>query len=322
MQLKEFGVSLGDLIHEFNFEVVYGPEGFEKTEITKDDVNRPGLQLAGFYDYFDPNRIQIMGKVESSYVERMDSQARFACFERLFETGIPVLIISRNIDAFPECIAAAQKCGVPILRTNEFTSAIMSAIIASLKVNLAPRVTLHGVLIEIYGEGVLLLGDSGVGKSETAIELVKRGHRLIADDAVEIRRVSAKTLVGSSPANIRHFSEIRGIGIINVANLFGMGAVKPTERIDFIVNLEEWDDTKSYDRMGLNRECTEILGLKIPVLTIPVRQGRKLAVIIEDAAMNKRQKASGNDAALELMKNLGLDTTMMGITETMIDLEI
>ena len=166
------------------------------------------------------------------------------------------------------------------------------------------------------------MGDSGVGKSETAIELVKRGHRLIADDAVEIRRVSAKTLVGSSPANIRHFSEIRGIGIINVANLFGMGAVKPTERIDFIVNLEEWDDTKSYDRMGLNRECTEILGLKIPVLTIPVRQGRNLAVIIEVAAMNNRQKASGNDAALELMKNLGLDTTMMGITETMIDLEI
>lgn len=186
MQLKEFGVSLGDLIHEFNFEVVYGPEGFEKTEITKDDVNRPGLQLAGFFDYFDPNRIQIMGKVESSYVEGLSSEERRSRFDRLFETGIPVLLLSRNIDVFPECLAAAQEHGVPILRTNEFTSTIMSAIIASLKVNLAPRVTLHGVLIEIYGEGVLLLGDSGVGKSETAIELVKRGHRLIADDAVEI----------------------------------------------------------------------------------------------------------------------------------------
>ena len=216
----------------------------------------------------------------------------------------------------------ARQHQVPVFLTDDTTSSVVSALVSLLNVELAPRVTRHGVLVEVYGEGIFIVGDSGVGKSETAIELVKRGHRLIADDAVEIRRVSAKTLVGSSPANIRHFSEIRGIGIINVANLFGMGAVKPTERIDFIVNLEEWDDTKSYDRMGLNRECTEILGLKIPVLTIPVRQGRNLAVIIEVAAMNNRQKASGNDAALELMKNLGLDTTMMGITETMIDLEI
>ena len=216
MQLKEFGVSLGDLIQEFDFEVVYGPEGFEKIEITKDDVNRPGLQLAGFFDYFDPNRIQIVGKVESSYVEQMTPEARLACFERLFSTGIPVLIVSRNIDVFPECRAAAEMYKVPILRTNEFTSTIMSAVIASLKVNLAPRVTLHGVLIEIYGEGVLLLGDSGVGKSETAIELVKRGHRLIADDAVEIKRVSDKTLVGTAPEVIRHFIELRGIGIVDV----------------------------------------------------------------------------------------------------------
>ena len=175
MQLKEFGVSLGDLIHEFNFEVVYGPEGFEKIEITKDDVNRPGLQLAGFFDYFDPNRIQVMGKVESSYVEQMESEERRACFDRLFETRIPVLLITRNIELFPECVAAAQQYGVPILRTNDFTSTTINALVASLRVQLAPRVTLHGVLIEIYGEGVLLLGDSGVGKSETAIELVKRG---------------------------------------------------------------------------------------------------------------------------------------------------
>ena len=290
MQLKEFGVSLGDLIHEFNFEVVYGPEGFEKTEITKDDVNRPGLQLAGFFDYFDPNRIQIMGKVESSYVEGLSSEERRSRFDRLFETGIPVLLLSRNIDVFPECLAAAQEHGVPILRTNEFTSTIMSVIVAFLKVKLAPRVTLHGVLIEIYGEGVLLLGDSGVGKSETAIELVKRGHRLIADDAVELRRVSNRTIVGTAPENIRHFIELRGIGIINARRIFGMGAVKLQEKIDMCINLEIWDATKVYDRMGMDSEYTEILGIKVPVMTIPVKPGRNLAIIIEVAAMNNRQK--------------------------------
>ena len=304
MQLKEFGVSLGDLIHEFNFEVVYGPEGFEKTEITKDDVNRPGLQLAGFFDYFDPNRIQIMGKVESSYVEGLSSEERRSRFDRLFETGIPVLLLSRNIDVFPECLAAAQEHGVPILRTNEFTSTIMSAIVAFLKVNLAPRVTLHGVLIEIYGEGVLLLGDSGVGKSETAIELVKRGHRLIADDAVEIKKASNITLVGSSPDNIRHFLELRGIGIINARQLFGVGAVKLNEKIDMVVELELWNPEKTYDRMGVDTHYMTILGVKVPLLTIPVKPGRNLAVIIEVAAMNDRQKKMGFNAAKELQERM------------------
>ena len=304
MQLKEFGVSLGDLIQEFNFEVVYGPEGFEKTEITKDDVNRPGLQLAGFFDYFDPNRIQIMGKVESSYVEMMEPDARKACFERLFSTGIPVLIISRNIDVFPECMEAAQKCGVPILRTNEFTSTIMSAIIASLKVNLAPRITLHGVLIEIYGEGVLLLGDSGVGKSETAIELVKRGHRLIADDAVEIKRVSDKTLVGTAPEVIRHFIELRGIGIVDVRRIFGVGAIKMTEKVELVINLEPWEEGKQYDRLGLDGQTTSILDISVPSMTIPVKPGRNLAVIIEVAAMNERQKKMGFNAAKELQERM------------------
>ena len=304
MQLKEFGVSLGDLIHEFNFEVVYGPEGFEKTEITKDDVNRPGLQLAGFFDYFDPNRIQIMGKVESSYVEGLSSEERRSRFDRLFETGIPVLLLSRNIDVFPECLAAAQEHGVPILRTNEFTSTIMSAIIASLKVNLAPRVTLHGVLIEIYGEGVLLLGDSGVGKSETAIELVKRGHRLIADDAVEIKRVSDKTLVGTAPEVIRHFIELRGIGVIDVCRLFGMSAVKDEAEIDMVINLEQWKDGAMYDRLGLENLYTTILDVQVPSLTVPVRPGRNLAVIIEVAAMNNRHKKMGYNAAVEFTKQI------------------
>lgn len=304
MQLKEFGVSLGELIQEFDFEVVYGPEGFEKVEITKDDVNRPGLQLAGFFDYFDPNRIQIMGKVESSYVERMEPDMRRACFERLFATGIPVLIISRNMDVFPECMEAAQKYNTPILRTNDFTSTIVSATIASLKVNLAPRITMHGVLIEIYGEGVLLLGDSGVGKSETAIELVKRGHRLIADDAVEIKRVSDKTLVGSAPEIIRNCIELRGIGIVDVRRIFGIGAIKLTEKVELVINLEPWEDGKQYDRLGLDGQTTSILDIAIPSMTIPVKPGRNLAVIIEVAAMNDRQKKMGFNAAQELQERM------------------
>ena len=302
MQLKEFGVSLGDLIHEFNFEVVYGPEGFEKLEITKDDVNRPGLQLAGFFDYFDPNRIQVMGKVESSYVERMETEERRACFDRLFETRIPVLLITRNIEVFPECLAAAQQYGVPILRTNDFTSTIINSLVASLRVNLAPRVTLHGVLIEIYGEGVLLLGDSG--KSETAIELVKRGHRLIADDAVEIKRVSDKTLVGTAPEVIRHFIELRGIGIVDVRRIFGIGAIKMTEKVELVINLEPWEDGKQYDRLGMDSQTTSILDIAVPSLTIPVKPGRNLAVIIEVAAMNDRQKKMGFNAAKELQERM------------------
>ena len=310
MQLKEFGVSLGDLIHEFNFEVVYGPEGFEKLEITKDDVNRPGLQLAGFFDYFDPNRIQVMGKVESSYVERMETEERRACFDRLFETRIPVLLITRNIEVFPECLAAAQQYGVPILRTNDFTSTIINSLVASLRVNLAPRVTLHGVLIEIYGEGVLLLGDSGVGKSETAIELVKRGHRLVADDAVELRKVSNRQIMGTAPENIRHFIELRGIGIVNVARVYGVGAVKLSESLDLVVQLEAWDPTKNYQRTGLESEYYDILGVSIPSTSIPVSPGRNLAVVLETAAINNRQKKMGYNAAKELLIRLGLDDKM------------
>ncbi len=245
-----------------------------------------------------------MGKVESSYVEQMTPEARLACFERLFSTGIPVLIVSRNIDVFPECRAAAEMYKVPILRTNEFTSTIMSAVIASLKVNLAPRVTLHGVLIEIYGEGVLLLGDSGVGKSETAIELVKRGHRLIADDAVEIKRVSDKTLVGTAPEVIRHFIELRGIGIVDVRRIFGIGAIKMTEKVELVINLEPWEDGKQYDRLGLDGQTTSILDIAVPSLTIPVKPGRNLAVIIEVAAMNDRQKKMGFNAARELQERM------------------
>lgn len=309
MQLKEFSVTLEQLIKEFQFEIIYGPEGFEKIEITTDDVNRPGLQLAGFFDYFEPNRLQIMGKVETTYVEQFSSEKRREIFDRLCETGIPAIIVTRNIDVFPEMLEAAKEYDVTVLRTNNFTSSVVNALVASLKVSLAPRITMHGVLVEIYGEGVLILGDSGVGKSETAIELIKRGHRLIADDAVEIKRVSDRTLVGTAPEIIRHFIELRGIGIVDVRRIFGMGAIKATERVDLIVNLEHWEEGKMYDRLGLDTQYTDILGLSIPSLTIPVRPGRNLAVIIEVAAMNHRHKSMGYNAARELnermMKSMG-----------------
>ena len=304
MQLKEFSVTLGKLIHDFQFEVIYGPENFENIEFSTDDVNRPGLQLAGFFDYIEPNRLQVMGKVENTYVEQFEPEKRFEIFDRLFETGIPAIIITRNIEVFPECIEAAQKHGVPVLRTNAFTSSITSGLVASLKVALAPRITLHGVLVELYGEGVLILGDSGIGKSETAIELIKRGHRLIADDAVEIKRVSDRTLVGSAPEIIRHFIELRGIGIVDVRRLFGMGAIKDTERIDLVINLEKWEEGKMYERLGIDTKYTEILGLSVPSLTIPVRPGRNLAVVVEVAAMNQRHKMMGYNAAKELNERM------------------
>lgn len=310
MQLKEFSVTLGQLITEFQFELIYGPEGFEKIEITTDDVNRPGLQLAGFFDYFEPQRLQIMGKAENAYVEQFDEEKRTDIFEKLCATGIPAVIVTRNIEVFPELIEAAKKYDVAVLRTNEFTSSVTSALVASLKVSLAPRITLHGVLVELYGEGILILGDSGVGKSETAIELVKRGHRLIADDAVEIKRVSDRTLVGCAPEIIRHFIELRGIGIVDVRRIFGMGAIKETERVDMIINLEQWVEGKMYDRLGMDNQYMDILGLRIPSLTIPVRPGRNLAVIIEVAAMNHRHKSMGYNAAKELnermMKSMGI----------------
>ena len=310
MQLKEFSVTLGQLITEFQFELIYGPEGFEKIEITTDDVNRPGLQLAGFFDYFEPQRLQIMGKAENAYVEQFDEAKRTDIFEKLCATGIPAVIVTRNIEVFPELIEAAKKYDVAVLRTNEFTSSVTSALVASLKVSLAPRITLHGVLVELYGEGILILGDSGVGKSETAIELVKRGHRLIADDAVEIKRVSDRTLVGCAPEIIRHFIELRGIGIVDVRRIFGMGAIKETERVDMIINLEQRVEGKMYDRLGMDNQYTDILGLRIPSLTIPVRPGRNLAVIIEVAAMNHRHKSMGYNAAKELnermMKSMGI----------------
>ncbi len=303
---QTFSVSLSRIIKEHNLEELYMPKSPDDIMINSSDVNRPGLEMIGYYEFFDNHRIQILGKTESSYLEKLDSNEFDRVIEKLFECSPPAVVVSRNLDIADRLKPHAEKHGIPLLKTNVGTSEFMASLIAFLNLQLAPRITRHGVLVEVYGEGILLLGESGVGKSETAIELVKRGHRLIADDAVEIRKVSSKSLVGSAPDNIRHFIELRGIGIINASRIFGVGAVKLTEKIDLIIKLEPWDINKTYDRMGLESETTNILGLDIASLTIPVKPGRNLAVIIEVAAMNNRQKKLGYNAAEDLLNKLGM----------------
>lgn len=304
----KFNVSLKKIIDELSLEVIYTPGETDKILVEENEVNRPGFQLMGFYEYFNPERIQIVGKMEFAYLSTLDEKTRHDRLKTLMSYKIPALIIARELPVFPEMLEFAKEFEIPLLRSKESTSAFMASLIAFLNLNLAPRITRHGVLIEIYGEGVFITGESGVGKSETAIELVKRGHRLVADDAVEIKKVSNISLVGSSPDNIRHFLELRGIGIINARRLFGMGAIKMTEKIDLIVEMEQWDPEKIYDRMGVDTEFISILGVKIPSLTIPVKPGRNLAVILEVAAMNNRQKKMGYNAAQELLDRLGMDS--------------
>ena len=301
-----FTVSLAKIISEFSLETLNMPANPEKIQISTTEVNRPGLHMAGYFEFFDEKRIQIIGKSEESFLLRFTPEKAEKRLKEFFSHKPVAVVICRNMQVDEVYAKTAAEYGVPLLRTVETTSDFTSALIAFLNLNLAPRVTRHGVLVEVYGEGILLLGESGVGKSETAIELIKRGHRLIADDAVEIRRVSNKSLVGTAPDNIRHFIELRGIGIINASRIFGAGAVKITEKIDLIINLEIWDVNKVYDRMGLDNQTTEILGLDIPSLTIPVKPGRNLAVIIEVAAMNSRQKKLGYNAAQDLLKRLGM----------------
>lgn len=301
-----FSVTVEEIIKQLNMEIIYAPENISSLVVTENDCNRPGLQLMGFYEYFNAERVQICGNMEFAYLASLDEKTRYERIDALFATKIPLFIVARGHELYPEMVEIAKKYGVSIARTQDSTTAFIAALIGYLNVELAPRITRHGVLIEVYGEGILIVGESGVGKSETAIELVKRGHRLVADDAVEIRKTSNRTLVGSSPDNIRHFLELRGIGIINTSRLFGMGAVKVSEKIDLIVELEPWDSTKIYDRMGVDNEYTTILGIKIPSLTIPIKPGRNLAVILEVAAMNNRQKKMGYNAAAELLQNLGL----------------
>ncbi len=298
-------VLLERVISEFKLETVYAPENMKETWIDCADVHRPGIQFAAdYYDYFDQNRIQVLGKAEMFYLMQKTSEERMEVLSALFKRKIPAVIVTRKAEVFAELMEVAKTYRVPILRTEDSTSQFIASYISNMNVILAPFITRHGVLMEIYGEGVLILGESGVGKSETAVELVKRGHRLVADDAVEIKRVSSKTLVGSSPEIIRHFIELRGIGIIDVKKIFGMGAVKDTENINLVVNFELWQEGKNYERLGIDKKFTNILGIDVPSVTIPVRPGRNLAVIIEIAAMNYRQQQMGYNAAEELSERL------------------
>ena len=303
MQSK-YSIPLSKIIEEFKFEEIYMPEGGHTTKITSPEVSRPGLAFSGFVEIFDNFRIQIIGRTEHIYLTELSEEQRNERLEAFFALKPVVLIVTTELPIFDEMRTHAKTYGVPILRTEERTSAFMAALISYLNTSLAPRLTRHGVFVEVYGEGILILGESGIGKSETAIELVKRGHRLIADDAVEIKRVSAKTLVGSAPELIRYYIELRGIGIVDVRRLFGMGAVKLTERIDLVIKLEDWDPEKVYDRFGLDDETEDILGINVPAITIPVHPGRNLAVVLEIAAMNHRQKKLGYNTAEEFNRRL------------------
>ncbi len=302
--IDTYSVSLQQLVKEFHLEVAYASTDFASIRITVEDVARPGLQLAGYFDHYEPMRLQVMGNVEMSYVSKFTPADRSAIFDRLFAYKFPALLIARDLPPHVEMLEMAKKHNITILRTKEATSSIVSSIITYLKDALAPRITRHGVFVEVYGEGILLIGDSGIGKSEAAVELLKRGHRLIADDAVEIRRVSTSSLVGTAPELIRNYIELRGIGIINVAKLYGMGAVKLENDINLVVNIVPWNTQEAYDRLGLEDQFTDILGVKIPMYTIPITPGRNLAVILEVAAMNNRQKKMGYNAALEFTEQI------------------
>ncbi|MCI8423831.1 MAG: HPr(Ser) kinase/phosphatase [Lawsonibacter sp.] len=297
-------VKLGEIIQEFNLEVLNAGTDFEKIPLYTVDVSRPGLPLAGFFQHFDAQRLLLLGRTENAFVEEMPHAQRLEIFGKMFSYDLPGIIVTRGLDVCPECLEKAREYGCTVLRTPARTSAFMSALIASLYNRLAPQITRSGVMMEIYGEGVMFQGESGVGKSEVAIELIKRGHRIIADDAVEIKKTLQGALEAQAPELIRYYMELRGIGVVDVRRLFGMGAVKDKQEIDLIVNLEPWNDHAVYDRLGLELAHTEILGVSVPSITIPVKPGRNLASIVEVAAMNNRHRKMGHNAALELTQRM------------------
>lgn len=297
------GVRLTDLVEHLGLELMHSGSDYDTAVVGIMDVNRPGLQLVGYFDYFDERRLQVIGMAETQMLEGLTHEQREESFANLFSYPIPALVVARDLDVYPECLDMARKYQRTLLHTKDTTVDFTIKVIEFLSQRLAPCTTRHGVLLDIYGEGVLITGESGVGKSETAIELVKRGHRLVADDAVEIRRVSNQ-LIGKAPELIRHYIELRGIGVIDVQQLFGMSAVKLESQIDLVVYLERWQEDKFYDRLGLDEETVDILEMKVPILTIPVQPGRNLAAIVEVAAMNNRAKKYGYNAAKTLVETL------------------
>ena len=294
---SKYSVKLKTIAEEHGLRALHTSRDYESAVLTTADVNRPALQMVGFYNYFDPHRLQIIGRVEGTYLSSLSAEERRRAYERFMQYDIAALVICHEVQPSPECLEMVEKYDRNLFVTDEDTSEFIANVISSLREHLAPRITTHGVLVEIYGEGVLLLGDSGIGKSETALELIKRGHRLIADDAVEIRRINRNRLLGSAPEMIRYYMELRGIGVINVRHIYGVGAVKGDSGIDMVVQMEPWVEGKAYDRLGLTEETETLLGVELPKLTIPVRPGRNLAVIMELAAMNNRQKKMGYNAA-------------------------
>lgn len=300
-----YSVRLAEVVAQYDeIEIVYASSDYETKLVQSADLNRPGLQLMGFFDYFDPARIQIMGKAEVTLLEGKIEQSRLSSLGELLSRGCPAVVVAHEQPVLPELLEAARRFDVTVLRTDVDTSEFFAQLIGTLRRYLAPRETRHGVLVEVAGEGMLIIGDSGVGKSETALELIKRGHRLIADDAVEILRTSRQTLEGHAPRLIQNFMELRGVGVIDVKSLFGESAVKPDTRIDMVVSLEIWNSEKAYDRMGLDTETMEILGVSVPKVTIPVRPGRNLAIILEVTAINNRQKNAGYNAAQVLAQRV------------------
>lgn len=305
-------VKLGEIIKEFQLEILHEGANYSNMPLRTLDVNRPGLPLSGFFEHFDTQRLLVLGLTENTFLESMSAECRLERFDRLLAYPVPALIITRGMEPFPECMEMARKYDRTVLRTSEQTSAFMSSLIGSLADHLAPKITRSGVMLEIYGEGVLIQGESGVGKSEVAIELIKRGHRLIADDAVEIKLTNRGAVVATAPELIRHYMELRGIGVIDVRRLFGMGAIKMKQEINLIIQMEPWNDAAVYDRLGLDVATTEILGVEIPCMTIPVKPGRNLASIVEVAAMNNRNRKMGHNAALELTQRMDAHFAQMG----------
>ena len=304
MSEQRKSVKLGEIIQEFDLEILCAAPDYENVPLRALDINRPGLPLTGFFEHFDTERLLLIGLTEHTYLSGLTLEQRRERFDQLLSYPVPALILTRGLEAFPECLELAGRHGRTVLRSTQQTSVFMSALISSLFNHLAPQITRSGVMLEVYGEGVLIQGESGVGKSEVAIELLKRGHRLVADDAVEIKVTSHDTLMATAPDLIRGYMELRGIGVIDISRLLGMGAIKLVQQVDLVVNLEPWNDSAVYDRFGLESHFTEILGVSVPAATIPVKPGRNLASIVEVAAMNNRNRKMGHNAAQELTNRM------------------